>query len=88
MTDEVQHGAGPDGSGLAAYVLVTPARNEAQFLSQTIEAVIAQTVKPLKWTIVSDGSTDGTDDIVSRYAAEHAWIELVRMPEHFQTRRG
>jgi cellulose synthase/poly-beta-1,6-N-acetylglucosamine synthase-like glycosyltransferase len=66
---------------LPAYVLVTPARNEAQFLSQTIEAVIAQTVKPLKWAIVSDGSTDGTDDIVSSYAAEHAWIELVRMPE-------
>jgi poly-beta-1,6-N-acetyl-D-glucosamine synthase len=81
MTDPLQHGAGPDGRGLAAYVLVTPARNEAQFLSQTIEAVIAQTVKPLKWAIVSDGSTDGTDEIVSRYAAEHAWIELVRMPE-------
>jgi glycosyltransferase involved in cell wall biosynthesis len=31
--------------------------------------------------IVSDGSTDGTDDIVKRYAAEHNWIEFVRMPE-------
>jgi len=34
-----------------------------------------------KWIIVSDGSTDGTDDIVNKYAAEHPWIELVRMPE-------
>jgi poly-beta-1,6-N-acetyl-D-glucosamine synthase len=81
MTEAIHHGARPDGPGLPAYVLVTPARNEAQFLSQTIQAVIAQTVRPLKWAIVSDGSTDGTDDIVSRYAAEHAWIELVRMPE-------
>jgi glycosyltransferase involved in cell wall biosynthesis len=31
--------------------------------------------------IVSDGSTDGTDDIVARYAADHDWIELMRMPE-------
>jgi glycosyltransferase involved in cell wall biosynthesis len=62
-------------------VLVTPARNEAQFIEQTIRAVLAQTVKPLKWAIVSDGSTDGTDEIVTRYAADHAWIELVRMPE-------
>jgi glycosyltransferase involved in cell wall biosynthesis len=28
---------------------------------------------------VSDGSTDGTDDIVSRYAAAHSWIELIRL---------
>src|SRR2546422_7018862 len=31
-------------------------------------------------SIVSDGSTDGTDDIVKKYAVEHKWIELVRMP--------
>jgi glycosyltransferase involved in cell wall biosynthesis len=30
------------------------------------------------WIIVSDGSTDGTDEIVSRYAAQHDFIKLVR----------
>jgi glycosyltransferase involved in cell wall biosynthesis len=63
------------------YVLITPARNEAAFIEQTVKAVIGQTARPAKWLIVSDGSTDGTDDIVRKYAAEHAWIELVRMPE-------
>ena len=58
-----------------------PARDEARFLEETIKSVVAQTVLPLKWVIVSDGSTDGTDDIVKRYAAEHSWIELLRMPE-------
>jgi poly-beta-1,6-N-acetyl-D-glucosamine synthase len=66
---------------LLRYVLVTPARNEVTFIEQTIKAVVAQTFRPLKWAIVSDGSTDGTDEIVQRYAAEHPWIELVRMPE-------
>jgi poly-beta-1,6-N-acetyl-D-glucosamine synthase len=47
----------------------------------TIQSVVAQTVRPLKWAIVSDGSTDRTDVIVQRYALDHPWIELVRMPE-------
>ena len=64
-----------------AYVLITPARDEARFIEQTIKSVVAQTVLPLKWIIVSDGSTDGTDEIVKRYAAEYPWIELLRMPE-------
>src|SRR5258706_1018027 len=64
-----------------AYVLITPARNEAQFVELTIQSVVWQTVLPMKWVIVSDGSTDGTDDIVRRYATEYSWIELVRMPE-------
>jgi glycosyltransferase involved in cell wall biosynthesis len=63
------------------YVLITPARNEAQFIEATLQAMVAQTAKPMKWVIVSDGSTDGTDDIVKKYAAENPWIELVRMPE-------
>ena len=63
------------------YALVTPARNEAAFIEQTIKSVVRQTVRPAKWVIVSDGSTDGTDEIVSKYAAEYTWIELVRMPE-------
>lgn len=70
-----------NSTGLAAYVLVTPARNEAQVIEGTIRAVVAQTVLPLKWAIVSDGSTDGTDEIVQRYASENPWIELVRTPE-------
>jgi biofilm PGA synthesis N-glycosyltransferase PgaC len=63
------------------YVLITPARNEARFLGLTIESVVAQAVRPLRWVIVSDGSTDGTDDIVLQAAQQNPWIELVRMPE-------
>jgi glycosyltransferase involved in cell wall biosynthesis len=49
-----------------AYVLITPARNEVAFIELTIRSVVGQTLLPLKWVIVSDGSTDGSDGIVKR----------------------
>lgn len=66
---------------LPTYVLITPARNEAEFIELALKSVVAQTVPPLKWVIVSDGSSDGTDEIVRKYMADHPWIKLVRMPE-------
>jgi glycosyltransferase involved in cell wall biosynthesis len=63
------------------YVLITPARNEAASIELTLKSMVEQEVAPVKWVIVSDGSTDGTDDIVKKYTAEYDWIELVRMPE-------
>jgi glycosyltransferase involved in cell wall biosynthesis len=63
------------------YVLVTPARNEAAFIGQVIDSLLTQTIRPNRWVIVSDGSTDGTDEIVKRCIGEESWIELVRMPE-------
>lgn len=71
----------PNMPALPRYALITPARNEAQFIELTIKSVIAQTVRPILWVVVSDGSTDATDDIVRRYSATHPWIDLIRMPE-------
>ena len=65
-----------------SYVLITPARNEEAFIEKTIQSVISQTILPKKWIIVSDGSTDKTDEIVKKYMARNNWIELLRMPEH------
>jgi glycosyltransferase involved in cell wall biosynthesis len=63
-----------------SYVLITPARNEADYIEKTIESVISQTVLPLRWIIVSDGSTDGTDAIVQKYLPGRPWIELIQLP--------
>ena len=63
------------------FVIITPARNEAAFIELTIQAMISQACLPLKWIIVSDGSTDGTDDIVKKYLSDHPWMQLVQMPE-------
>jgi poly-beta-1,6-N-acetyl-D-glucosamine synthase len=63
-----------------AYVLITPCRNEARLIEETLKSVVAQTVLPLKWVIVNDGSTDATGEIVAQYAVQHRWIELVNRP--------
>ncbi len=64
-----------------SYALVTPARNEEAYIEQTILSVTKQTVLPVKWVIVSDGSSDRTDEIIKTYCAKFAWIGYVRMPE-------
>lgn len=70
--------------GISSYVIITPARNEAQFIDLTLKCVVEQTILPLKWVIVSDGSTDGTDEIVRKYASVHPWIKLVQMPNRHE----
>lgn len=64
------------------YVLITPAKDEEKYITKTIESMISQTVKPVLWMIVSDGSTDKTDQIVKSYSKRCSWIKLLRMPEH------
>ncbi|MBK8013069.1 MAG: glycosyltransferase family 2 protein [Deltaproteobacteria bacterium] len=59
------------------YVLVTPARNEEETLPATISAVAAQTILPVKWVIVSDGSTDRTDEIGRAAALQFGFIEFI-----------
>jgi biofilm PGA synthesis N-glycosyltransferase PgaC len=67
-------------STLPPYVLVTPSRNEETFIGKTIESVIHQTARPVKWVIVNDGSTDSTGAIAEGYAAKYDWIEVVNRP--------
>jgi poly-beta-1,6-N-acetyl-D-glucosamine synthase len=59
------------------YVLITAARNEEKYIENTIKTIIAQTVLPVKWIIVSDGSTDRTDEIVNQYSANCNYITLL-----------
>jgi glycosyltransferase involved in cell wall biosynthesis len=71
----------PQGLPLS-YVLVTPAWNEESHLEAVIRSVAQQTVLPTRWVIVSDGSTDRTDEIVRTAAETFPWITLLRRERH------
>ena len=58
----------------APYVLITAAYNEQAFIEATVQSVIAQTHRPARLIIVSDGSTDNTGEIVRRYAERNECI--------------
>src|SRR4051812_14510070 len=62
-----------------SYVLITAAHNEASFIEATISSVVSQTILPQRWVIVSDGSTDNTDEIIQSYASRHSFIRLLRL---------
>ena len=59
------------------YLLISPCRNEADYMRQTLDSVVAQSVLPAKWVIVDDGSTDETPKILAQYAAQYPWIQIV-----------
>jgi glycosyltransferase involved in cell wall biosynthesis len=59
------------------YVVITPVRNEEKYIEKTISSMTSQTLKPVKWIIVNDGSTDKTGDIIEKHAAIYNWIKPV-----------
>lgn len=62
-------------------VIITPTRNEEKYIRTTIECMIKQTVLPIKWVIVNDGSTDKTGIIIQQYIEEFPFIEYVSLED-------
>jgi glycosyltransferase involved in cell wall biosynthesis len=70
------------------YIIITPVQNEEKYIRLTLESVTNQTVLPLQWVIVNDGSTDRTGEIVSQYANRFPWIKLVNRVAQGSRERG
>lgn len=60
------------------YVVITPAKNESNYIRFTIKSMIKQSIKPQKWIIVDDGSSDDTYDIVKTVAQNNSWISIIK----------
>jgi biofilm PGA synthesis N-glycosyltransferase PgaC len=58
------------------YVLLTAAKDEEAYIGETIASVLRQTVRPLAWFIIDDGSTDATASIIESAARENPFIQL------------
>ena len=58
-------------------LIITPAKDEADYIQETIDSLVAQSVRPERWIIVDDRSTDGMGEIAAAAAAEHDWITVI-----------
>jgi glycosyltransferase involved in cell wall biosynthesis len=59
------------------YCLISPCRDEADYAQSTLDTVLRQSVRPERWIIVNDGSTDESPAILARYARRHPWITVI-----------
>jgi len=59
------------------YAIVTPVRDEEKYIDSTIESIVRQTMRPVEWAIVDDGSTDRTGEIADGYVTQYPWIRVI-----------
>ena len=62
---------------MPSIVIVSPTRDEERTVARTIHSMLAQTLRPTRWVIVNDGSTDRTRAIIDEAIAGHDWIECI-----------
>ena len=62
-------------------VIISPIRDEKEFVSKVIDAMVSQTLQPVEWLIVNDGSTDGTLELVEEAAKKYTWIHIENKPD-------
>jgi biofilm PGA synthesis N-glycosyltransferase PgaC len=63
------------------YVLISPCRNEQDYMVTTLESIVAQTHKPSLWVIVDDGSTDNTANILREYQQKYSFINILTLED-------
>lgn len=66
---------------MSEFLLVTPAKNEEDFLPKVIDSVCSSTVIPKLWVIVDDNSSDSTKNIVLTNKKNNKFIELLSLNE-------
>lgn len=62
---------------LLDFYIIIPAHNEEDYIGNTLESLVAQTLQPKQVVIVNDNSSDNTQTIVEKYVEAHSWISII-----------
>jgi FkbM family methyltransferase len=62
--------------------VIVPVFNKARFLPVLLDSLAAQDANGITFDVicVDDGSTDGSGDILERYAVNHSWLRVISQP--------
>jgi biofilm PGA synthesis N-glycosyltransferase PgaC len=70
------------------YLLLSPCRDEAQYLRRTLDSVAAQSVRPALWVVVDDGSNDETPAILQNYVTRLPYLRVVQRTDRGRRQVG
>jgi len=70
------------------YLIVSPCRDEAEFIRRTLDSVAAQSIPPALWVVVDDGSSDETPRILAEYAQRLPWLKVLTRPQRRERSLG
>ncbi len=72
----------------SSYVLISPCKDEADYIGQTLQSIYEQTIPPALWIIIDDGSTDNSVEIIEGYMKKMPYIKLVNRPKNTKRNVG
>ncbi len=68
-----------DGQNLGKrHIVLTPMRNEGDFIEKCAQSMIEQTIVPIEWIIIDDSSSDSCSEIIKQFSTKHSWIKIVK----------
>lgn len=75
-------GLGTESATTPSVSIILPVYNSLKYIRKALDSLDAQFLKDFEVIVVDDGSTDGTDKVVSNWAADRPYCRLVQLPRN------
>ena len=64
---------------MKGYIILSPIKNEELNLEKLYSSILRQTIRPKKWLIVNDGSTDNSLKLIRKFSRLNPWVEFITL---------
>lgn len=66
------------------YILITPIKDEEEYLTQLLDTVVNQHVKPLVWVVVDNSEEDNSFQVAKQLFEAYSWIYVIKLREFLE----